>query len=229
MHIISGSRASLTASFLGFLAAVLTSGRVKNLYYLIKVSAFMVISFFAVFFLLESRPSSLIRGDAPITTATGRIEFWRGCIELIKEKPILGYGYGVAGKIWSDPRFYRPGDFLWAGTAKASLHNGYLSLVVGLGIAGLLLCLSILIIPVWSLFRLEACSYKTFVICIIVQALVINFFESTLASGSQLLSSLILWFFVVVAGKLNFLLSNGGEKSNAFACSLNRSSAYALG
>lgn len=65
---------------------------------------------------------------------TGRTEIWSGVVSFIPERPILGYGYSG----------------FWVGAASASVnqamysHNGYLEIVLSLGVVGLVLTLGFL-------------------------------------------------------------------------------------
>lgn len=206
IHILSGSRASLATSLFGFFLWFLILNR-ANLNSLAKILSLVVIIFFSVVLLLQSRPSSFRREARGVTNLTGRAEFWRGCIQLVKERPIMGYGYGVGGKIWNDPRFYSPEQFLWAGSAKSSLHNGYLSIAIGLGIIGLLLWLSLILVPMWRVMCLGPCGYRTLIVVMLFQGLLLNCFETSIASGSQIITSLVFWLFLIMAGRLPFLLS----------------------
>jgi O-antigen ligase len=206
MHTLSGSRASLVTSILGFFLWYLIINR-ANLYSLAKILSLALIILSGVVLLLQYRPASLKREAADITNLTGRTEFWQGCIQLVKERPITGYGYGVGGKIWSDPRFYKAGQFLWSGSARASLHNGYLSMAIGLGFAGLLIWLSLILIPAWKVMRLEPCGHKALVVVILFQGMVLNCFETSIVSGSQIITSLVFWLFLVMAQRLPLLPS----------------------
>lgn len=206
MHILSGSRASLAASVLGFFLWFLIINR-ANLNSLGKVLSLSLIILFGVALLLQSRPGSLKRGSADITGLTGRTEFWQGCVQLVKEKPVTGYGYGVGGKVWIDPRFYKTGQFLWSGSARASLHNGYLSMAIGLGFVGLVIWLILVLIPTWRVMRLDACGYKAFVVVMLFQGMVLNFFETSIVSGSQIITSLVFWLFLIMAQRLSFFSS----------------------
>jgi len=208
IHILSGSRASLAASIFGFLLWLLIQNKF-SLNSFAKILSFVLIISFGIVLLLQSKPRSFRREVADITDLTGRTEFWRGCIQLVKEKPILGYGYGVGGKIWNDPRFYRPEQFLWVGSARSSLHNGYLSIAIGMGATGLLIWLSFMLIPIWQVLCLSPCGYKTLIVVILFQGLLLNFFETSIASGSQVITSLVFWVFLIMAGRLPFLLSPG--------------------
>jgi exopolysaccharide production protein ExoQ len=72
------------------------------------------------------------------STLTGRTDLWPAVVDAIKERPILGYGYGV---FW---RWGLNGDarellasIHWNGIMQA--HNGYLELCLDLGLPGLFL------------------------------------------------------------------------------------------
>jgi len=202
MHIMSGSRSSLAAAAAGAVLWPVFSGMTVALKKAAVALIFTLALVLGITAVLVSRPASLSRGDSTITTLTGRTEFWKGCMVLIEERPIRGYGYGVAGKIWEDPRFYREGEFLWLGSARASLHNGYLSLAVGLGITGLLIWLCFVAMITRRTLHLHPGPYKALVLAVIGQCLLINFVESALSSGSQIYTSLVFWFFFIIAGRL---------------------------
>jgi O-antigen ligase len=206
LHVLSGSRSSLLAAILG--GAVWLSLSIKSLTLkrLAVCLVFTLMLTLGVSILLLTKPASLTRGDATITTLTGRTDFWKGCVLLIKEQPIQGYGYGVSGKVWEDPRFYREGRSLWVGSTKSSLHNGYLSLAIGLGVVGLLLWLGFIAVPIYQTLSLSPGPYKAFILVIIFQFLVLNFFESALSSGSQIYTSLVFWFFLIIAARMPQLL-----------------------
>lgn len=216
LHVLSGSRSSMLASILGGLVWIGCSIKIVTLKRIAIGLSFGLILTLGVSFLLLTKPASLKRGDATITTLTGRTEFWIGCLQLIREKPIQGYGYGVAGKVWEDPRFHREGEFLWAGSAKSSLHNGYLSLAIGLGIIGLAMWLLFLSIPIFKVIWLEPSPYKTFLLMIIVELLVLNFFESALSSGSQIHTSLVFWFILILAGRLPDIVTWQSELKKSY-------------
>ncbi len=201
MHILSGSRSSLITAVIGFFLWPIMSGKAE-LNNAAKILVLVLIVIFGVIFLLHLKPAGFKRSTSDITNLTGRTEFWQGCIRLIKEKPITGYGYGVAGKIWSDQRFQKKGQFLWSGSARASLHNGYLSITVGLGLPGLLIWLSLVLIPLQQVVRLCPSNYKALILIMLVQGIVLNFFETSIVSGSQILTSLVFWLFLIMAQRL---------------------------
>jgi O-antigen ligase len=212
MHILSGSRSSLASAALGATSYLAFSGGSASLKKAAAALTCAMAIVLGVTALMVSRPASLARGDSTVTTLTGRTEFWKGCAVLIRERPIRGYGYAVAGKIWEDPRFYREGEFLWLGSARASLHNGYLSLAVGLGLTGLLVWLVFVAAVARRGFCSPANPYKALVMAVILQGLLINFVESALSAGSQIYTSLAFWFFFIIAGKLPALMPAAGRQ-----------------
>jgi O-antigen ligase len=88
-------------------------------------------------------------------TLTGRTKIWAAVIQLIHERPLLGYGYAAA---WSDdgPRGVLNRIVKLAGYKPEHSHNGWLEQWLGMGLVGLtawtLLWLSTLVQSVWSVF-----------------------------------------------------------------------------
>lgn len=198
LHLFSGSRASLAASVFGFTVWY----SLLNNKALALILIFM--TFFGSVFLLQVKPSSFERSESKrITDFTGRSDFWLGSIELIKERPLFGYGYDVGGKIWDDPRFNK-NQYLWIGSSRTSLHNGYLNIAIGLGITGLLIWAFFIIPPIWRCLQLPSSYYKAFILVILFQALLINFFETSITSSRGQVS-LVFWFCWILALRLPYL------------------------
>ena len=204
-HVLSGSRSSLITAFLSLCLWVLVRNGRANLGSSVKILTLVVIVLFSGLIVLRSKPSSFTRKDSSITNLTGRPQIWAAAIQVAKDRPILGHGYGVGGEIWNHPRFWHEGQW-WAENPRYSLHNGYLSVVIGLGTVGLLLLLIAIAIPIWRVMFLGASSYKALVVVIIFQGLLLNFFESAISSGSQETRSMVFWLFLVVAGRLPSVL-----------------------
>lgn len=72
--------------------------------------------------------------SATTTLASGRLAEWKGTLELIGDRPILGYGFGTEQNVFVD-RWYA----FQGGTAE----NSYLGLLLQVGIVGLLLIAAI--------------------------------------------------------------------------------------
>jgi O-antigen ligase len=139
--------------------------------------------------------------DSEITDLTGRTEMWGLALEVLSERPLLGYGYEVSGKVWNDPQFAHQSFVGQWGSSKTSLHNGYLDVAIGSGILGVGLWLLILFSPLRGLIRLPLSDERAFYLAFIVQFLALNFFESAI-STSRSFGSLAFWILWVAAGKL---------------------------
>ncbi len=199
LHLLTGSRSSIIASLIGvsvWYIVLRQKGR------LVSILAMLVM--FGAFAFFETSLRNVFQRETDsgksITTLTGRTKFWRACATLISERPILGYGYGVGGKVWSDPRFNDPKLALWSGNARASLHNGYLSKAVETGTIGFILMLYLYVFPLWRCRILPPTYDKALVFAIISMGLVTNLVESTLGSASIL--GIIFWLTWIVASRM---------------------------
>ena len=196
LHFLTGSRASFMATFFGiFVWLFVQKKRVK----LMLLSGMIIILSVLI---IQFKPSSFQREEgAKFTDLTGRENFWAGSYMLLMGSPILGYGYGVEGKIWEDPRFYENKLTLWSGSAKTSLHNGYLSIAVGLGIIIFIFWFIIIIIPFWRSILLPLNDFKVFAFTIMIICMILNLFESVITDTSSL-AAILFWMVWVLAGKL---------------------------
>jgi len=201
LHLLTGSRTSLIASIAGicfWLSVVKHRG--KLFFFIGMISIIIPLLVFV-------RPSNLTRDVAESTTSfTGRTEIWRATAVLFAERPILGYGYAVSGKIFDDPRFYDEEYKLWSGSSRVSLHNGYLSVVIGVGLFGLFLFYFPLLLPFWRSKNIEDREYKALLLTILFMCLLTNITESYI-SGPSNVGSLVLWIAWVMAGKASSLHS----------------------
>ena len=99
------------------------------------------------------RPDSegyLARGD--VSTLTGRTDVWDFAVSRVKERPVLGYGYDVAGAILQSryfPIWWGP----WDEGPHSSLHDGYLDRAVSVGVPALLFWIFIVLRPWFSAMR----------------------------------------------------------------------------
>jgi hypothetical protein len=59
---------------------------------------------------------------------SGRVAAWRGTLQLIRERPLLGYGFGTEGRVFVDRWYYFQGR---------TPENSYLGLLLQLGVLGL--------------------------------------------------------------------------------------------
>jgi O-antigen ligase len=192
LHLLTGSRGSLEAAILGICIWAVVQRkpvRVILLVGAIGIGAFLV---------SQVKPTSFEReAGYSAFDLTERPEFWTASLILIGERPILGHGYGVEGAVWADPRFNSP-DRLWSGSPRASLHNGYLSVAVGLGLGGLLLWCTILFMPLWRFSRLPYNDYKGCALAVMVSSMILNCIESNIGG-----TAVVFWIVWVIAERLS--------------------------
>ena len=206
-HLLTGSRTSFFASLIGVLTWLVVKGRIGPV--LVAVGMTCVFALMLIC-LKPSLPRFTREEVSSVSTFTGRTGIWDAALTLAMEKPLLGYGYGVSGKIFEDPRFYNDEYATWSGNPRASLHSGYLSVGIGLGVVGLLVFCILLFIPLWLAIRMHSHEYKAFIITMMLMCIITNFFESSIVEASNIVSP-IFWITWVIAGRMfcsNFVLSD---------------------
>ncbi|MGZ8242906.1 O-antigen ligase family protein [Methylomagnum sp.] len=211
MHIMTGSRGSIISSVL-----VLILWQIVQHQYLKALLVALAVTMTAVS-VIQLFPSHFHREDQEsVAGLTGRDEFWQAATQLVLEKPIIGYGYGVEGKVWSDPRFNESKITLWSGNARSSLHNGYLSIAIGGGLLCLFIWIPLLIIPVILCGRAPPSIYKAYVMSVLIVGLVLNFAESNI-TGANTFAGVVFWLLWIIAGRLTALLDISKEHSGSNA------------
>ncbi|MGE5458489.1 MAG: O-antigen ligase family protein, partial [Methanococcaceae archaeon] len=201
LHFMTGSRTSLFVTIAGLAVWFVARREILKTGLLIASSAIII------FLLLQFKPQGFQREEGKgLMDLTGREDFWEGAQTLISEKPISGYGYAVEGKVWEDARFYNVKNSLWQGSSRASLHNGYISVAIGVGLISFILWCTILIIPLWRGLFLSADNYKALFISIIMMLLLTNFVETAISGGNSIESIFfwIIWVMLSKAPKINF-------------------------
>lgn len=117
-----------------------------------------------------------------LDTFTGRSEAWDFELRKVMNRPLTGYGYDVEGAIMED-RAFPLWERFWANGPNTSLHNGYMSVAVGLGIPALLFWIGLFIGPWVSLFRRRDDSWKLkpLFFLIVIPMLILGLDESGVA------------------------------------------------
>jgi exopolysaccharide production protein ExoQ len=88
------------------------------------------------------------------STLTGRTDIWLATLDLIQQKPLLGWGY-MATWVPTDPQTLAIwAEFRWI---IGSAHNAYLDVALQLGVVGLGLLLTIIAVA-W--YRAQACCKR---------------------------------------------------------------------
>lgn len=117
-----------------------------------------------------------------LDTLTGRKQAWNFEVYKVERHPILGYGYSVEGEIFKD-RYFQNWEIFWDRGANTPLHNGYLSVAVGLGIPALALLAYLFLRPWISLFRSKDDPWrlKPLFFFIVLPCLILGFDETGVA------------------------------------------------
>ena len=91
-------------------------------------------------------------------SADGRVFIWNRCLELIKERPLFGYGrYGFQGHYMPvQADFFRAhpdSPYVMIADNVTTAFNEYLKLTVNYGLAGLTVAIALLVLIVRKLFK----------------------------------------------------------------------------
>jgi len=137
----------------------------------------------------------LARGE--VSTLTGRTEIWNFALDRIKQRPVTGYGYRVAGAIL-DNRYFPLWWGPWDEGPQSSLHNGYIDRAVGEGLPATLFWLFIVLRPWYAVLRRreDPWGLKPVVFWIVIPMLVHNLTEVSIV---DCLGPIGLSFFLVCA------------------------------
>jgi len=136
----------------------------------------------------------LIGKDA---TLTGRTDIWDALFRSVKERPLLGYGYGV---YWLDPlgpSYYVRLSLQWG---VPSAHNGWIETWLSTGVIGTgLFAIQYACVLVLALMRLKRGGTETYWAIMIT----LVFFVFSLSESSILQQNDLSWvIFVATTAKL---------------------------
>ncbi len=140
------------------------------------------------------------RGEGVKTTVgnlTGRVPLWQYSMKYFYERPVLGMGFSSFVNVETMGKIYRE-----IGWAPSSIHSAYMNDLIGTGLIGLCLFVSMMIAALlkayhWSL-RIPAYNYF---VAVIVWASIIYFMEASLENGMTFMA-----FFVnAVYARLAFI------------------------
>lgn len=141
-------------------------------------------------------------------TFTGRTPIWRGVIAAIRLRPLLGYGYLAFWHQKGGTPIYVAELTAWP---APHAHEGYLDLMINLGIVGLLIFLAFFVRSMWLAIAegrrtggKEAQWFFSFIILVAV----------TSFTESQIVTSLFLWT-TLTALSISFAVQRAGRYDEA--------------
>ena len=129
--------------------------------------------------------TSMVGRDA---TLTGRTEIWAGLLPVAARRPILGSGYGA---LWTL-------DTIIAATGVSEAHNGYLEVLLQLGLVGLFITGMFLLSCVRKAHRTlqNDFDWGCLCMCFILMTVVHNITESSIDSFTRHLMANVLFLTI---------------------------------
>lgn len=96
-------------------------------------------------------------------TLTGRVDIWKVIINLIKYKPLVGYGYGG---VWNERSSIQ--QYIWSKTfiGMETTHNGFLEWAFQVGVIGLFLFLIVIFIMGKKIIKIKEKNEMLFLISV---------------------------------------------------------------
>lgn len=172
--VMADSRSAVVATAIGCAVYIVLKYRLNGV---LGVAAAFAIFYYGAALVAPSARSYLDRGD--VASFTGRQVAWDFAYSSAKESPLLGYGYEVEGEILKSPDFPNWDD-VWEKGYQSSLHDGYLSRAVSLGVPALLFWIFITLRPAVSCFLRDRDPWrlKSLVPLALLPVLILNFTES---------------------------------------------------
>ncbi|MDX9974119.1 MAG: O-antigen ligase family protein [FCB group bacterium] len=143
-----------------------------------------------------ARAALLGRETTSVQTLTGRTPLWSECLKYFAAKPWLGYGYD---SFWAPDHITAITDA--TGFPAVDTHNAYLEWLLGLGIPGCALGVSILLLSAIRLAKLHrACDGAEYAFALAALAI----FAINLCSVAIHLHHLSTFIVLVLIAKLGF-------------------------
>lgn len=140
------------------------------------------------------------------SSSKNRIEIWKGAIEMIKDHPMFGVGYGLFRQRIKD---------YWSGGFEIDAHNTYLIIASELGIPALIVFLWTILVTLWQSVMLYVRTHDPFSKAValgftggIFGLIVSNLFGSRL--NSQEVSS---YFYILSALVMRLRIIDDREKA----------------
>lgn len=100
------------------------------------------------------------------STSTIRIAAWKTSIELIKEKPIIGYGVGDVKDVLI--KAYIDKNLTVLAEKKLNAHNQFLQTFLAVGLIGGLIFCCYFLLPLYLSFKLKHTLYLSFILLFII-------------------------------------------------------------
>ncbi|KHL24828.1 hypothetical protein PK98_13150 [Croceibacterium mercuriale] len=130
-------------------------------------------------------PPLLLELDSSLDAFTGRIQIWRVMVVYIADHPWLGAGFGSVWNVGPASPIYDYSSSPWITKLIAEGHNGYLDVIMQLGIPGAVLAVIVLfVLPIAKLLTLAPAARDLAGVClgVLVFSVFHNLTESSILS-----------------------------------------------
>lgn len=147
--LFSAARNSMNAAVVSIGYFLYARAKGQRLLLFLSVASFFLFSYWVIEVLLKNFFLSYIRSES-IPVLGGRLEIWPIALNLILDKPIFGYGFGVEDKLIA-----LKGIVLHKHSG-AYVHNSYLGMLLQLGLMGFVIFFA----PLFTLLSKEFFSVR---------------------------------------------------------------------
>jgi O-antigen ligase len=164
-----------------------------------------LVALIIVVFVSDPAMVTTVLGRDP--TLTKRTVIWTFALQMIEARPLLGYGYGV---FW---------DSAGSVAQVVNAHNGYLTVILDLGVLGAFLFLAMLMRASWQCYSLVVSStmfIATWPAAIILGLMVNNLTEAELFSPNGVQWCLLI-IVTGICGKANLRALGDSRPRGALA------------
>lgn len=214
--LLSMGRAVSSIFILFALLCLLTAGRSIRLYK--PRQAPLIILFFLIVgilgsFILTENAATIIVASGRDTNLTGRAEIWPQVLRHIAQRPWTGYGYAGFWQFWRGPD-NPAADIFLPGYVPGHAHNGFLEILLQLGIPGLVLYLGAYLKAITSAFAHAMNSKLSEATLPLIVLLFLAFTNNTETERQGLIGPNFYWFyFVLIHIRLNIEARRSFKKS----------------
>jgi O-antigen ligase len=217
--VMADSRSEIAAAVLGCMAYGVWKFRWR---------AVRVIAVLAVLAILGAslvNPQYFNRG---LDTATGRTEAWSFEIRMIEAQPLRGYGYQVEGAIFQN-RYWTNWQDFWDHGPNTALHNGYISIAIGMGLPALVLWFVTFFAPWSSILRNKEDPWglKPLFFLVAIPIILLSLDESVAEPRGPL--GLLVWVTWALAARYQIVLAEAAAKPKDTVIHLLEASALRTG
>ena len=131
-------------------------------------------------------------------TLTGRTDIWEVIVELIKIKPIIGYGYGG---IWYEGSIIK--NYIWNRTfiGMEGAHNGFLEWALQIGILGLIAFIIMILSMGYKLIKLKNKDEFVFRVGIQYIVYILIFYITEKVTSPTSYQILMLFIIIIMVSK----------------------------